>query len=101
MTNLQVKYEDFVIYGFQNNQRKPSGLPTNQPTDISKTIIYPLFYKEGIKNVVTWFVQELQNKIQGVCFQGTFQEISTFFKEFFQAGISLLFPIIIRFLGNE
>jgi hypothetical protein len=39
-----VKYKDFVINSFQENQRKPCGLPTDRPkyrlTDISKTI-YP------------------------------------------------------------
>ena len=33
MINLQVKYEDFVIYVCQDNQQKPSGLPTDQQTD--------------------------------------------------------------------
>ena len=39
-TNLHVKYEDLEMYGFQDNQRKSSGLLT----DISKTI-YPLFFE--------------------------------------------------------
>ena len=30
MTNLQAKYEDFVINGFEDNQWKPYGLPTDQ-----------------------------------------------------------------------
>ena len=33
MSNLQVKYEDFVINGFQNNQQKQYGLPANRQTD--------------------------------------------------------------------
>ena len=32
MTALQEKYEDYVICGFQDNQQKPSGLPTDRPT---------------------------------------------------------------------
>ena len=42
MANLDVKYENFVVNGFQDNQRKPYGLPT----DISKTI-YPIFFERG------------------------------------------------------
>jgi hypothetical protein len=38
MTNQYVKYEDFVISSFKVNQWKPCGLPTDRPTDISKTI---------------------------------------------------------------
>ena len=45
MTNLPVKYEDFVIYGFQNNQQKPSGLPT---TDIIARQYTPSSLKGGI-----------------------------------------------------
>jgi hypothetical protein len=50
-----VKYEDFVINTFQDNQQKPCGLPqtdrrtdrqTDRQTDISKTI-YPLFFEGG------------------------------------------------------
>ena len=48
MTNLHVKYEDSVINGIWDNQRKPLGLPTDRPTDISKTI-YPLFLEGGHK----------------------------------------------------
>ena len=44
--NQHIKYEDSVMKGIQNNQRKPSGLPTDQQTDISKTI-YPLFFEGG------------------------------------------------------
>jgi hypothetical protein len=63
MTNHYVKYEDFVINTFQDNQRKPCGLPTDRPTyrrtdrqtdrqtDISKTI-YPLFFEGGHNNKV-------------------------------------------------
>ena len=48
-TNLYVKYEDFVINGFHDNQRKPYGLQTN----ISKTI-YPLFLEGGEYKVNTF-----------------------------------------------
>jgi hypothetical protein len=55
MTNHYVKYEDFVINAFQDNQRKPCGLPTDRPTDrqtdISKTI-YPFFCEGGHNNEV-------------------------------------------------
>jgi hypothetical protein len=33
MTNHYAKYKDFVINTFQDNQRKPCGLPTDRPTD--------------------------------------------------------------------
>ena len=42
----------FGIYRFQDNQRKPYGLPTEQQTDrqtdIGKTI-YPFLFEGGIK----------------------------------------------------
>ena len=31
MTNLHVKYEDFVIKSLQDNEQKPYGLPTDRP----------------------------------------------------------------------
>jgi hypothetical protein len=33
MINHYVKYEDFVINSFQDNQRNPCGLPTDRWTD--------------------------------------------------------------------
>ena len=50
MTSLHVKYEDSVIKGIIDNQRKPFGLPTNIQTNISKTI-YPHFFEGGHKNL--------------------------------------------------
>ena len=53
MATLHVKYEDSVINGISDNQRKPhwstdrhTDRPTDLPTDISKTI-YPLSSSKG------------------------------------------------------
>jgi hypothetical protein len=47
MTNHYVKYEDFVINTFQDNQRKPCGLPTDRPTD--RPTLAKQYKKGGIK----------------------------------------------------
>jgi hypothetical protein len=51
MTNHYVKYEDFLINSFQDNLRKPSGLPTdrqiNGPTDIQAKQYTPSSFEEG------------------------------------------------------
>jgi hypothetical protein len=49
MTNHYVKYEDFVINSFQDNQKKSCGLLKDRPTNISKTK-NPFSSKGGITN---------------------------------------------------
>jgi hypothetical protein len=50
MTNHYVKYENFVMDSFQDNQRKPCGLPTDRPT-LAKQYT-PSSSKGGIINLV-------------------------------------------------
>jgi hypothetical protein len=49
MTNHYVKYEDYVINSYQDNQRKACGLPTDRLTDrttlAKQYYIPPLFRK--------------------------------------------------------
>ena len=60
MTNLLLQYEDFMIYSFQNNQRKPFGLPNDRPTDrqtIAKQYI-PSSSKGGMIKYCTLFYSD-------------------------------------------